>query len=519
MNFALFLEMKARGTPDALAVVDPRRRFTWGELDALANRCAKLLTESGLKRGDRLAIYLPNRVEVVIATLGAMKAGVIPVGLNWRLQGPDLARILDHCAPAMLLTTAEKARAISGDCAAAVLTVDDEENASASFWAALETCDPHFVIIGCQDADIANLLYTSGTTSVPKAAIHTHGMRVAVAAAMADCFQLSSRDVGLAISPLFHTSGLSVFANCIFAGCTLVLLERWDIPEFLAAIEQEKVTFMHLIGTIVVDIARASDSLFTRDVSSVRFTWGGGHSIDPQTFETFERRVGGVFLQGYSRTEGGLTYNLLSRSLRRFDNNGFPNRNSADLAIIDPATQRMCPPGEIGEIAFRGDGVSPGYWDAEFVRARPTYDGGWQPTGDLGFIDDSGALHFLGRNDHMIKTGGENVYPAEVENVLMAMPQISDAVVLGLPDARLGHRVAALVVPRDSQLSVSDIDRACRQALGGFKIPRTIALATELPRLGTQKVDLAACRKILEASMARAGAAEAGATASVPEIK
>lgn len=503
MNFALFLEMRARGAPAALALADQRRRFTWGELDGLANRAANLLRQCGLSRGDRLALYLPNRVELVIAMLGAMKAGVIPAPLNWRLQGPDLARLLAHCAPGLLLTTAEKSVALRHDYSGALLAVDGEVDTIGSFWSALDGCDDRFETIGCQGGDVANLLYTSGTTAVPKAVIHTHGMRVAVAGAMADCFKLSCMDTGLAVSPLFHTSGLSVFANCIFAGCPLILQERWDIAEFLGAIERERVTFMHLIGTIVVDIARAPESLFgQRDTSSMRFVWGGGHSIDPQTFETCERRIGGVFLQGYSRTEGGLTYNPLDRARRRFDHNGFPNRNSSDVAIIDPLTQRIRAPGQTGEIVVRGDGVSPGYWDGEFVRVRPPYDGGWQPTGDLGSIDDDGALRFLGRNDQMIKTGGENVYPAEVEAALLAMPQVADAVVVGLADERLGHHVAALVVPADASLSASDVEQACRRVLGGFKIPRTIAFTAALPRLGTQKVDLQACRVILQQSRA-----------------
>jgi acyl-CoA synthetase (AMP-forming)/AMP-acid ligase II len=310
---------------------------------------------------------------------------------------------------------------------------------------------------------------------------------------------LSSRDVGLAISPLFHTSGLSVLANCIFVGCPLILLEKWEIGAFLDTIATERVTFMHLIGTIVVDIARAPEALFSRDTRSVRFVWGGGHSLDPAMLETFERRIG-VFLQGYSRTEGGLTYNPLDRNRRRFDNNGYPNRNSSEVAVIDPPTQQPCASGVTGEIAVRGDGVSPGYWDGDFVRSRTPYDGGWQPTGDLGYFDDTGALHFLGRTDHMIKTGGENVYPSEVEAALLAMPEVADAVVLGVPDGRLGHRVAALVVRGDPGVSSGDIERHCRTVLAGFKIPRTIAFAGELPRLATQKVDLVACRRMLESA-------------------
>jgi acyl-CoA synthetase (AMP-forming)/AMP-acid ligase II len=378
---------------------------------------------------------------------------------------------------------------------AKVLIVDDTADGG-TFWSEVREQSDRFASLARQNRDIANLMYTSGTTSTPKAAIHTHGMRNAVAGAMADCFKLSSRDVGLAISPIYHTSGLSVLCNCLFAGCPAVLLERWDLQEFLEAIRREKVTFMHLIGTIVVDIVTAPEEAFADSPRSLRFTWGGGHSIDAKSFETYERRLGGVFLQGYSRTEGGLTYNVLGPE-RRFDAHGTSNRNSSEVAIFDPVGEVPCPQGTTGEIVVRGDGVSPGYWDGDMIRSRVLYDGGWQPTGDLGFFDETGSLHFLGRDDHMIKTGGENVYPAEVERVLMALPDVSDAVVIGLPDARLGHRVSALVVPANAKVSKSDIETGCRRALAGFKIPRTIGFVSELPRLGNEKVDLAACRRIL----------------------
>lgn len=501
MNFALFPEMRARGEPGGLAVVDARLRLTWEKLDRLANRFANLLRREGARAGDRVAIYLPNRAELVVAFLGALKAGVIAVPLNWRLQGPDLARIVRHCEPAVLVTQDDRGEALREAAGpGGRLLAAGEAPRSGSFWSSLADCSDAFATLGCQSGDIANLLYTSGTTATPKAAIHTHGMRVAVAAAMADCFRLSSRDVGLAISPMFHTSGMSVFSNAMFAGCTLVLLERWDLDEFLAAIERERVTFMHLITTIVVDIARAPAQKFTRDTRSVRFTWGGGHAVDPKIFEAFEQRVGGLFLQGYSRTEGGLAYNQLDIAQRRFDANGYGNRNSSEIAVLDPDTHRRVVDGQTGEIVVRGDGVSPGYWDGAMLRQPRLYDGGWQPTGDLGLVDERGSLHFLGRGDHMIKTGGENVYPAEVASVLLAMPAVADAVVMGLPDDRLGHRVAALVVPASPNLTRAEVERTCRAALAGFKIPRTVAFTGALPRLGNEKIDLAACRELLLAA-------------------
>ncbi len=502
MNFALFLEIKARTSPDDLALVDQRLRLTWAELDSWSNRLAATLSHRGMGRGDRMAVLLPNRAEAVITLLGCMKAGVVAVPLNWRLAGQELYRVVAHCKPGCLLTTQERAQELGSHLKGSALLMSLGDNTKeGSFWSAIQDAQPRYRAAPCQSADVANLLYTSGTTSTPKAAIHTHGMRVAVAAAMADCFELSGRDVALCISPLFHTSGLSVFSNAIFAGCTLILQEKWDLDQFVQLVAKERVTFMHMIGTLVVDIASAPAAVFEplKGRSRMRFTWGGGHSLSPDSFLAFEERVGGVFLQGYSRTEGGLSYNPLDITKRRFDHNGLPNRNSSELAIIDPSTKLRCADGVIGEVCFKGDGVSPGYWDGAYIRFVPSYDGGWQPTADLGFIDPEGNLHFLGRDDHMIKTGGENVFPDEVVSVLLAMPQVSDAVVLGLPDERLGQRVAAVVVASDPQLSRPQIDKACRAALGAYKIPRSVAFVQALPRLGSGKVDLAACRALLEA--------------------
>ncbi|HYF20339.1 MAG TPA: fatty acid--CoA ligase family protein, partial [Ramlibacter sp.] len=154
--------------------------------------------------------------------------------------------------------------------------------------------------------------------------------------------------------------------------------------------------------------------------------------------------------------------------------------------------------GTIGEVCFRGDGVSPGYWDGRYLRVVPPYDGGWQPTGDRGFIDEAGRLHFLGRDDHMIKTGGENVFPEEVSAVLLKVPGVADAAVVGVPDERMGHRVGALVVRSDPALQPEQIEQACRAALAGYKIPRVIAFTDALPKLGSGKADLAACRRLLE---------------------
>lgn len=496
MNFAHFPEMHARSDPDAPALVDSRLRLTYGGLDEAACRFANLLARAGAGEGSRAAFYLPNRVEFAICFLGALKAGVIAVPINWRLGSGELATVLEHCAPQILVTTETLAANVSDGHPFPVLSVSDAPR-EGSFWSAISGQPGAYASCGRQSDDVANLLYTSGTTGVPKAAIHTYGMRSAIAGTMIDRFAMSRRDVGLAVSPMFHTGGLSVFANAMFCGCAVALMERWDLDDFIALVGRERVTYMHLISTVVVDIVRAPASRFADVDKTVRFTWGGGHSTDADLFREYERRVGGVYLQGYSRTEGGITYNLLSGEERRFSINGYPSRDNSEIAILEEGSDRECAPGTPGEIAVRGDGVAPGYWNRDTGVIRHDRMA-WQRTGDIGHRGADGALVFVGRRDHMIKTGGENVYPNEVLGPILEMPQVSDAVVFDMPHDRLGQCVAALVVAKPgAQLRPETVDEACRAELAGFKIPRRLAVVDELPRLGSQKVDLAACRQLL----------------------
>jgi acyl-CoA synthetase (AMP-forming)/AMP-acid ligase II len=498
MNFALFNELHARSDPHALALVDERCRFDRHSLEQWACRFANWLATRGCQPGDRLAVFLPNRAEVVIALLGALKAGVVPVPLNWRLGGEELRRILRHSDARAVVTDDQHAGLFAQSSTSAVLDVQ-AGSMEGSFWREIEAQPDRFLAYQAQSGDIANLLYTSGSTSAPKAAIHTHGMRVAIASAMGDCFQLSRKDVALGLSPIFHTSGLSVLSNAIYTGCPLITMEKWNVEQFARTVASEQVSFLHMIGTLVVDVAQAPTEIFhdVRKSGGLRFTWGGGHSVAAETFIEYERRMGGVFLQGYSRTEGGLTYNPLG-SRRSFSHNGNSNRNSSEVGIFDCETHVRRAAGDTGEICVRGDGVSPGYWDGDYIRTHRLLDGGWQRTGDAGMIDADGNLHFLGRLDFMIKTGGENVYPEEVSSALLRIEGVKDVAVCGIPDERLGMRLAALVVAdADSGLTTDSLVEAGRSQLGGYKIPRVIRFVDALPRLGNGKVDLAACRQLV----------------------
>lgn len=494
VNFANKIAFHARGAPEKPALIAGPRRLSWAELDALTDRFANHLDALGRDRRDRVAIYAFNTLEFVIAFFGTMKHGAIAVPLNKRLEGEDLARILAHAAPSVVVAPQADAFRFA-DLPAEVLTFG--EGAEGGFWDALGAAPTGRRQSGAQGREIANLLYTSGTTGQPKAVIHTHLMRHAVAGAMANRFALSRNDIGLAVSPFFHTGGLSVLCNCIHAGGTCVLMPKWDPASMLAEVTRHQVTFAHFVSTLVVDITDLPDSAFDGFTPRLRMTWAGGHSVDTWRLDAYERRMGGVLVQGYSRTEGGLAYNFPDPAQRSFAHNGHACRDSSDLAIYDAREGALRQDGGLGEIVVRGDGVSPGYWNPDGIRPPETVLDGWARTGDWGRLDPDGALHFEGRIDHMIKSGGENVFPAEVEKAIVQIPEVQTAMVLGLADPRLGEIVAALVVRRGSGLTEEALRHRLRAKLAGYKLPRLISFVDDLPRLGSGKVDLARSRQIL----------------------
>jgi len=504
VNFANNLTLHARGEPDKPALIEGDRTISFAELDALTNRFAGLLDRHGLVAGDRVLIHAHNTVEFVVAFFGTMKHGAIAAPVNKRLKTEDLQRVVGHARPRLVVTDRSDRDRFAGS-GATVLDFDDGADGGegggegGSFWTGLRAQSPQRPERGAQGDEIANLLFTSGTTGMPKAAIHTHHMRHAIAGAMASRFELSRRDVGLAVSPLFHTGGLSVLCNCIHVGATCVLMPKWDPRAMLAAATGHGVTFAHFVSTLVVDITDLPDEAFSGASPRLRMTWSGGHSVDEWRLAAYERRMGGVLVQGYTRTEGGVAYHFPHPGLRSFAHNGYPCRDSSELAIHDAVSGGFCPPGVAGEIVVRGDGVSPGYWEPTGIRRPETLSGGWVRTGDAGFLDDTGALHFRGRIDHMIKSGGENVFPAEVEQAIIALPEVGNVVVVGTPDPRFGEVVSALVVPKGPGLDSEGLRGRLRDRLAGYKIPRRIRFVDELPRLGSGKVDLAQSRALLTA--------------------
>lgn len=502
VNFGALIDIHARSSTERAAIYADGTAISYRELRQETNRFANLLDSRGIDEGDRVAFYTPNAPEYVVGYFGALKHGAIPTPVNMRFTEREVAFVLDDVTPELLFvhgSLVENVPDTSGTSVRDVYVFGPNETTTAhrSFDAALDSQPGPFDAIPRQNDETANIVYTSGTTGDPKGVEHHHGYLHAFAAGRADFFELSADDIGLILSPLFHVSGQGIMLIAAYLGCPMVLVPEWDIDRVFEAIERRQVTFMHLITTVVTDIVSQDETYFDGvDTDSIDVVMTGGGSIDPDRIRWFESVVGGHLSEGYGRTEGGTAYNPLDE--RKLGSNGVPLENSSRIRVVDPESSEPLPAGTEGEIRVTGDGVSNGYYNRPDANADLFDDYGWMKTDDAGYFDDDGYLYFTGRMDDVIKTGGENVRPKEVEDVLLEHPGVAEVVVIGRPHDRWGEQIVAVVVPAGPDVTAEELVDHCRQDLAGFKVPRDVLFVDELPKQGNRKVSRDAVRSLVE---------------------
>jgi len=479
----------ARWRPERTAYIIGPHRVTYRQLNALANRLAHLLTGLGIVRGERVATLAGTRLEYPAIYFAVAKLGAVHVPLNVRWKPDELRYGLVQSEARVLLVAREfedVARSLRPDLPALrhVVTLDDAEvllarAADTEPQTAVDERDPHV------------MLYTSGTTGDPKGALLSHRSYVLQAAQTSGATGLGEDEVGLCMFPMFHMGGwampLGYWAN---GGC-VVLMERADPGEILRLVARERVTYLYLIPTLYRALLELPE-FDASDLSSLR-ALGSGTSVmtEAQVREIVERfRNPNLFVQ-YGQTEAGPVATLRPRDvLRKPTSVGRPALN-VDVQLLGAAG-----PGDVGEITCRSEFNMLGYWRMPEATAETLRDG-WVHTGDLGTFDDEGFLHIAGRVREMIKTGGESVYPAEVERCLLEHPAIAEAAVFGVPDAHWGEAVVAAVVPRaGAALDEATVVAHVRGRLAGYKKPRHVLLLDALPRTAsTRQVQKALLRE------------------------
>jgi fatty-acyl-CoA synthase len=474
---------RARKTPERVAIEHGDDAWTYRDLHERVQRLAHGLRGLGVARGDRVAYLGPNHPAFLETFFAAGVLGAIFVPLNTRLAAPELAVQLADAGVETLVYDPRLAAV------AAVLTVARPVALADGYEELLAASDTTVIDEVVTHDDPCIIMYTSGTTGTPKGAVLTHGNITWNAVNVVVDSDLAGDEVTLIVAPLFHTAGLNM--NCmptLLKGGRVVLEAAFDPERVLRLVEERRITLMFAVPAMFNTLA-AHPRWADTDLSSLRTIMCGGAPVPEATIHTYLKR-GLAFVQGYGMTEASPGVLLLDRSqvLAKAGSAGVPHFFS-DVRVARPDLTDA-EPGEKGEVLVSGPNVMPGYWERPDANAAAfTDDGVWFHSGDVAVTDKDGYVFLVDRVKDMIISGGENIYPAEVEKALVEHPAVLDAGVFGVPDAKWGEVGCAVVVLVPGQeASGEDLRAFLRGRIAKYKVPATFRFVDELPRSGAGKI-------------------------------
>jgi fatty-acyl-CoA synthase len=492
----------ARTQPHKIGVRDSRRALTYAAWDERASRLANALLALGLVKGDRVALLAFNAVEWLEIYVALARAGLVAVPINFRLVGPEIAYIVQHSEARAFIVQQDFRNAVEGiraelpidagrfihfSCAATPANWQGYE----SLIAAASADAPR---IDVRPEDLFALMYTSGTTGRPKGAMRSHEGNALLALATALEFGLTHDDNGLLVMPLCHANSLYFSVTFAMLGATIVIDDRphFDAAALLGLLARERITFTSLVPThYIMMLALGAEVKAQHDVSRVGKLLVSSAPARQETKRAIlELFANGRLFELYGSTEAGwVTVLRPDEQLAKLGSVGREWAGSGAIKLLDAAGREVSD-GEVGELYSRTSYVFSGYWKNP-EKTRESFHGAWCSVGDMARRDEQGFIHLVDRKSNMIISGGENIYPSEVEAVLAAHPAVQDVAVIGVPDAKWGEQVQAVVVPRPGlQPSERELLDWCRERMAGFKRPRAVLFVNEceMPRTATGKI-------------------------------
>ena len=488
-GLADIVRVHGRDRPDAPALIVGDRTVTFGELDARSSRAAQAFAHAGIGFGDRVAFVERNGAEFFDVVFGLAKLGAVGVPVNWRLAAPEIRHIIDDCGATMVIVGQEffgHLEAVEDRITADIVAIGTHERwPSFGHWVAAHPAVDPGVRTGPDD--LVFLMYTSGTTGLPKGAMLSNANYRCKTAGVAGPWRFDADAVSLAVMPLFHMAGSGWAFAGLWQGATTVVLRDVDPVAILDAVAEHRITNMLLVPAVIAFLLD-TPGVETADFSSLRVIVYGASPISDDVLVRGIERFGGVFAQVYGMTEttGSITQ-LDDHTPELLRSCGKPYPWVEIRIVTEGGTDAA--PGTVGELWTRSEQNMIGYWNNPDATASTLTADGWLRTGDAGYVGADGYVYLQDRLKDMVVSGGENVYPVEVENVLMTHPGVADAAVIGVPDATWGEAVkAVVVVAAHATLTEADVIAYARQRLGGFKLPKTVDFVAELPRTPSGKV-------------------------------
>ena len=489
----------AKNQPDAVSLVLGDRTLTWAQLLSRSAQVAQGLKRAGVKAQDRVAFLDKNGIEHFEVFYGCALLNAVSVDINWRLAAPEVLFIVNDSQAEVLIVGQEFVPvldAIIGELTRVKTIIvigghsnhDDYER-----WVnAQSATDPK---APTKSSDVAFQLYSSGTTGRPKGVMLTNDNFFALLPAAQKIWHMSEKTINLVAMPLFHIGGGGWATAGQYCGARSIIMRDINPAEILAWIEKYRITHAFMVPALL-QFALAMPNIGTTDFSSLELIAYGASPISESVLEGAIKAFKCPFMQVYGLTEttgvvtvlGPEDHDLSSANKGRLRSCGKPF-TGIELRIVDSDTAKDVPLGEVGEIWIRSRQVMKGYWNMPEETAKSIVKGQWFRSGDAGYFDKDGYVYIFDRVKDMIVSGGENVYPAEVENALMGHPAIADVAVIGVPDEKWGEVPMALVVRKpDTQVTESEILAFARERLAGFKTPKSVGWVDALPRNPSGKI-------------------------------
>ena len=503
MNIGQCLTKSARTFPNNLAIAYGTRKLSYAEFNYRVNRLANALYKQGIRQGDNVAVLMYNCPEMLESMFAGFKAGCGVVPINFRLHPKEYAFIIKHSEAKVVIISPEFNEEIIKACALfpcvqSIITLSGACDNLLDYESLLSAESDQYDDAGVDAEDVAWIFYTSGTTGSPKGAMLTHrnllSMTMNFYADMAPGF--GSSDVALHAAPLSHGSGCYALPN-IAKGAANVILESksFDTETVLRTIQEYRVTNMFAAPTMIKRLVD-SPAIDRYDRSSLKYFNYGGAPMLVEDLINAMKKLGPCLVQLYGQAESPMTITYLSHTNHVLDGNsdqmkrlasaGIP-RTDVEVEIVDPDGNEL-PPGETGEIVTRSDLVMKGYWRAPEATAEVLRDG-WLHTGDMGYMDEHGYLFLMDRSKDMIISGGENIYPREIEEVIVGHSAVREVAVIGIPDSQWGEAIKAVVslVP-GGKATETELINFCTEHIARYKKPQSVDFVDELPKNNYGKI-------------------------------
>jgi long-chain acyl-CoA synthetase len=485
VNLARNLETAAFFFPVRPALREGVRELTYDQLNRQANRVATALIREGIRPGESIGLCAPNSIDWIVFYFGVLKAGAVAVTLSGLLTGEELTRLVRHAAPRWMFTTASKLEALSPlkgpGGIEKMISPGGDLDLSSLMALGIES----FRALELERTDPAAVLYTGGTTGIPKGVLLSQEAMAFSSHTVAYCERSTEDDLALCFMPFNHVFGQIHIMNATLYSCgCLELLPAFDLERIMTLMASGRVTKFFAVPTVYIRLLSLSD--LERKLGRLRYCFSAAASMPREIVHQWKERTGITIAESYGMTEGmPVTYNHYYRHV--VGSVGTPVQG-VEVEIRDPLGSRV-EPGEEGEVCLRGPNVMIGYLNNPEETATAFWEGGWFRSGDIGRFDEDDYLFLVDRLKDLIITGGENVYPREVEEILYTSPQVEECAIIGVPDQEWGERVTAFIVPKPGEtITPEDLKSFLKTRLSSFKVPKEYIALSELPKSPTGKI-------------------------------